>query len=80
MAHPQVVDGGNGFQLWRVTANTVNKQARTSDKGWSSSLVGCGAKKTLSVKNKLVANHSYKPWIFWINDLSDRIWNSVYGA
>ena len=30
--------------IWRVTANKLNKQSRTADKGWSSSLgVGGGA-------------------------------------
>jgi hypothetical protein len=34
----------NGLQVWRVAANTFNKQSRTADKGWSSSLgVGRGA-------------------------------------
>jgi hypothetical protein len=28
----------NGLQLWRVAANILNKQSRTADKGWSSSL------------------------------------------
>jgi hypothetical protein len=35
---PQVVDGGEGLQVWRVAANTLNKQSQTADKGWSSSL------------------------------------------
>jgi hypothetical protein len=44
MVHPQVADGGDTFQVWRVAANILNKQSRTSDKGWSSSLVvGRGA-------------------------------------
>jgi hypothetical protein len=30
--------GTNGLQLWRVAANILNKQQRTNDKGWSSSL------------------------------------------
>ena len=35
----------NGFQIWRVAANILNKQSRIADKGWSSSLwVGRGAK------------------------------------
>jgi hypothetical protein len=25
------------LQVWRVAANTLNKQTRTADKGWSSS-------------------------------------------
>jgi hypothetical protein len=34
----------NGLRIWRVAADTLNKQSRTADKGWSSSLgVGRGA-------------------------------------
>jgi hypothetical protein len=44
MARPQVADGGEGLQVWRVAANILNKQSRTADKGWPSSLgVGRGA-------------------------------------
>jgi hypothetical protein len=44
MACPQVADGGDALQLWREAANILNKQSRTADKGWSSSLgVGRGA-------------------------------------
>jgi hypothetical protein len=44
MARPQVADGGDALQVWRVAANMFNKQSRTADKEWSSSLgVGCGA-------------------------------------
>jgi hypothetical protein len=44
MACPQVANGGNALQIWRVAAKILNKQLRTADKGWSSSLgVGCGA-------------------------------------
>jgi hypothetical protein len=47
MALPQVSDGGDGFQIWRVAANILNKHSQTADKGWSSSLeVGCGAKNS----------------------------------
>jgi hypothetical protein len=38
MARPQVADGGNGLQIWRVPANILNKQSRIADKEWSSSL------------------------------------------
>jgi hypothetical protein len=38
MAHPQVADGGEGLQTWRVAANILNKQTRTADNVWSSSL------------------------------------------
>jgi hypothetical protein len=44
MARPQVETGGNGLQIGRVAAKILNKQSRTADKGWSSSLgVGRGA-------------------------------------
>jgi hypothetical protein len=44
MARPQVAVGGDGLQIWRVATNILNKQSRTTDKGWSSSLgVGRGA-------------------------------------
>jgi hypothetical protein len=33
-----------GLQIWRIAMNVLNKQLRTADKGWSSSLeVGQGA-------------------------------------
>jgi hypothetical protein len=38
MARPQVADGGNTLQVWRVPANILNKQSQTADKGWPSSL------------------------------------------
>jgi hypothetical protein len=38
MARPQVACGGDGLQVLRVVANILNKQSRTADKGWSSSL------------------------------------------
>jgi hypothetical protein len=44
MARPQVADGGDALQFRRAAANILNKQSRTADKGWSSSLgVGRGA-------------------------------------
>jgi hypothetical protein len=44
MARPQVADGGDGRQVWRVAANILNKHSRAADKGWSSILgVGRGA-------------------------------------
>jgi hypothetical protein len=38
MARPQVADGGDNLQIWKVAANILNKQSRTAGKGWSSSL------------------------------------------
>jgi hypothetical protein len=30
MARPQVSNGGDGLQIWRVAANILNKQSRTA--------------------------------------------------
>jgi hypothetical protein len=47
MARPQVADGGDALQVWMVAANILNKQSRTPDKEWYSSLeVGRGASKS----------------------------------
>jgi len=63
MARPQVADAGDGLQIWRVAANIQNKQSRTADKWWSSSLgVGRGANKSLpSIKYQLLEKGS-TPW------------------
>jgi len=43
MTRPQVVDGGEDLQIWKASANVLNKQSRTADKGQSFSLgVGRG--------------------------------------
>jgi hypothetical protein len=33
MVQPQVVDGEDGPQIWKVAANILNKQSWTADKG-----------------------------------------------
>jgi hypothetical protein len=38
MTRPRVADAGDGLQVWRVTANVLNKQWRTAEMGWSSEL------------------------------------------
>jgi hypothetical protein len=44
MARPQVADGGDALQVWRVAVNILNKQSQTADNGWASSLgVGRGS-------------------------------------
>jgi N6-adenosine-specific RNA methylase IME4 len=37
-ARPQVAVGRDGLQVWRVVANILNKESRTADRGWTSSL------------------------------------------
>jgi hypothetical protein len=36
MARAQVMDGGDGLQIWRVAGITTIKQSRTAKRGWSS--------------------------------------------
>jgi hypothetical protein len=44
IARLQVADGGEGFQIWRVAANILNKQSLKADREKSFSLgVGRGA-------------------------------------
>jgi hypothetical protein len=50
MARPQLADGGDGLQLWRVAVNILNKQWRAADKGWSYNL-GFGLKAS-HIKNR----------------------------
>jgi hypothetical protein len=35
---PRVPNGGDGLHIWRVASSILNKQSRTFDEGWSSSL------------------------------------------
>jgi hypothetical protein len=50
---------GNGLYLWSVAANILNKQPRTNDKEYSSSL-GVGL-TTPHRKNKLFTNNLHTP-------------------
>jgi hypothetical protein len=40
MVHPRIADGEEGHQIWKVAVNILNKNSRTADKQWSSSLRG----------------------------------------
>jgi hypothetical protein len=61
----------NGLQLWSLAANILNKQSRTDNKGWPSSLgVGRGVNNTLTVK-KSVTNNLHKPRT-WMGSLDKR--------
>jgi hypothetical protein len=54
IARLQVSDESDILQIWRVAANTSDKQPWTADKRWSSSL-GLGVRlRNLSVKNENV--------------------------
>jgi hypothetical protein len=55
MERPQVADGRDGLQIWRVAANILNKQSRTANKMWSSSMVvGCGVDNTSTLKEIII--------------------------
>jgi hypothetical protein len=74
MARPQVADGGNGLQIWRVTANILNRQSRIADNGWSSSL-GVGRGATTPHRKKIILLRKFRRslrhgLILWIMDLS----------
>jgi len=49
----QGADGGDGLQIWRISANILNKQSQTADNGWSSSLGVSEGLTTPNRKNKL---------------------------
>jgi hypothetical protein len=51
MARPRVADGRPGLQHWRLADNILNKQKRTNEKGWSSSL-GLGVGPTTPHRKK----------------------------
>jgi hypothetical protein len=51
MARPQVADGGDGLQIWRVAANILNKQSRKADRGGPPSW-GLGVEVTTHHLNK----------------------------
>jgi hypothetical protein len=74
MARPLVANGGDGLQIWRVAANILNKQSRSADKGWSSSLgVGRGAYNSSPQKIKLLRKFTRslgRGLILWIMDFS----------
>jgi hypothetical protein len=38
MACPQIVNGGEGLQIWRAAESILNKQLQTAEETWSSSL------------------------------------------
>jgi hypothetical protein len=40
MARPEVADGGDVLQIWRVAAIILNKQSRTADREWLCRLEG----------------------------------------
>jgi hypothetical protein len=62
MAHPWVVNRGDGLQIWRVAANILNKQSWTVDSRWSSSSgVGRAANNPPPYNSIFVTKHYTQP-------------------
>jgi hypothetical protein len=73
MARPQVAEGGDGLQIWRVAENILNKQSQTADKGWASSLgVGRGL-TTHRKKISLLRNVNKGLWTDSLDELPDNL-------
>jgi hypothetical protein len=54
MARPQVADGEDSRQLWRVAGNILNKQSWRAYKGWFNLGLGEGLTTPHLKENKLV--------------------------
>jgi len=54
MTCPQITDGGNGIQTWKVAVNILNKQLRSTNRGWFPSL-GIRRIKNSSTQQKKLA-------------------------
>ena len=64
--------------IWRVAANKLNKQSRTADEGWSSSLgVGRGANNASPWKPMLWNIHKARCFL-WRNEMGGAC--GAYGA
>jgi hypothetical protein len=59
-----LLGGGDDIQIWKVTANILNKSSRTADKGWSSGL-GVGRGTNNSPKTILLRNVTKGPGLGW---------------
>jgi hypothetical protein len=56
-----VGDVRNGLKIWKVVANVLNKQSRTADMGWYSSLgVERGTNNSSPIKKKTCNEALYR--------------------
>jgi hypothetical protein len=73
VARPRIADTGDGLQIWRVTANILNKQSHTADKGWSSSS-GLDERLTTHHRKKQLVTKCYtglRKWGALVNTVMD---------
>jgi hypothetical protein len=72
MALLRVGDGADGLQIWRGDANVLNKQSRTAEGGWSSSLEVRRGLTTRHRKNSNLLRNTTQSlgpvWILWQRD------------
>jgi hypothetical protein len=56
MVRPPAADGGDGLNIWRLAANVLNRQSRTTDKGSFSSLGRVGVGEGLATPHRKKAS------------------------
>jgi hypothetical protein len=66
MVRDQVADGGDGLQIWRVAASILNKQSRTANKKWSSSL-GLTTHRTKKKKIAMKCHKAPQTWMDYLD-------------
>jgi hypothetical protein len=63
---PQVANGGNNFQIWRLAVNSLNKQSWITGREWYFSFgVGWGGQLMLIIKQQNVTNGTLWFWVGW---------------
>jgi hypothetical protein len=72
VARPQVADGADGLQIWRVAANILNKLSRTADRGRPSTLGAERVLTTLHGKNSNLLRN-----VLEITELERILWHEL---
>lgn len=64
----ELANGSDDLKMWRLVANTLNKQSWTADKGLSSSLgVGQGANPLAVSKEHVTKCYAgYRTWVDYL--------------
>jgi hypothetical protein len=63
MEYPEVMNGANGLQIWRVAANLLNMHFKAADKGWFFGLGAIVGNNPHSTKYKLIELlHNARAW------------------
>jgi hypothetical protein len=82
MVRPQIADGGDDLQIWRIAASILNKQSRTADKGWfpdwglGEGLTSPPLKITSCYEmSKGASDLDRDFWMTWTMENGNEIWN-----